>query len=591
MRYSSRSTLASGRVYRHKDARIRAAALIWSLLFSAVIVRLFFFMVVEHAAYVALASTSREVSATLYPKRGTVSVQDTRTGEEYPFAMNRDYAIVYADTRQLQSDEAAKDAAEKIAGILGYDEETSAELFAKLQKRTDPYEPIEQKVDEKTRDAIAALGISGIGFVKEPYRFYPEGAVGGPVIGFVGKDADGRPKGQYGVEGFWEKELAGSGGVFEGLRSARGRWIPLAGKLFNPAEDGADLVLSLDRTLEWKACDVLKRAAEAYGAGSASLILMDPHTGAIRAMCSVPDFDPNHYGKVASAASYNNTGIYTPYEPGSVFKPLTLAAALNEGLMTPNTPFTDTGSRDAGCKTAIRNAENKIYGLQTMTGVLEQSINTGVIFAVEKLGKKKFLSYVHAFGFGVKSGIDLNSEEDGDISSLGKGRDDGLDCYAATASFGQGIATTPIQLAAAFSAIANGGVLMRPYIVQRVRYADGRVEETRPREIRRVVTERTASLVRGMMVSTVDKGHSKSARVPGYYVGGKTGTAQIAGLGGYIQDTNHTFVGFAPAEHPKFVMVVKFEKPARAYADSTASPVFGEIAKFALQYYGIAPTR
>src|SRR3989338_5283015 len=313
------------------------------------------------------------------------------------------------------------------------------------------------------------------------------------------------------------------------------------------------------------ACEKLAGAAKEYQASSGALVILEPKTGAIRALCSWPDFDPNNYNQVDAIEVYNNTAVFTPYEPGSIFKPITMAAAINEGAVTPETVFHDSGSAEARCRKPIKNAAEKSYGNQTMVGVMENSINTGLVFVIKKLGKNKFIDYVERFGFGVKEGVEV-------------------DCYAATAAFGQGITATPLQMATAIGVIANGGKLIKPYVVSEVRYSDGRVERTKPVEIRSVLTARAASLVAGMMVSVVDNGQAKSARVPGYYVAGKTGTAQIPGPGGYTEDTNHSFVGFAPIDDPKFVMVVKFEKPARKYADSTAAPTFAAIAKFALEY-------
>jgi len=368
--------------------------------------------------------------------------------------------------------------------------------------------------------------------------------------------------------------------------------VPLAsGWSFAKAEDGADILLTIDRTLEYKACGILKKAQEEYGAVSASLIMLEPKIGAIRAMCSFPSFDPNNYSQVVSVNFYNNNNIFTPYEPGSVFKPLVMAGALNEGVVKPETTFVDTGAREGFCQTPIKNAMGKSYGLQNMSGILENSINTGMVFVAEKLGKKKLLEYIKNFGFGTKEGIELDTEISGKIDTLNLKKGDKIDCYGATASFGQGITATPLQVATAFGAIANGGKLMKPYIVDELRFSDGHIEKTKPQELREILSNRSSLLTRSMMVNVIDKGHSTLAAVKGYYVGGKTGTAQIPGPGGYTEETNHTFVGMAPIDDPKFVLLVKFEKPQRLWADGTAAPVFGEIAKFALGYYQIPPSR
>lgn len=576
-----------------KETRLRCVWVVFLLLGGLVIGRLFILMILQHGYYTALAAGSREVYDDLFPKRGSVFIQDSRTREEFPLAMNHDLFLVFADTRQIISDEEANKVANKLADVFKYDDKKKLEVFLQLNKRTDPYEPIEKKVEEAVVEKLKAMKLPGIGFVRKPFRFYPEGELASNIIGFVGQDEKGNDIGRYGIEGYWQKELAGSGGFMEGAKSAAGGWIPLAGWTFKQAENGADLLLTIDRSIQYQACERLRQGMKEYGAQSAALVVIEPDTGAIRAICSLPDFNPNEYGKVDSARVYNNTAVFTPYEPGSIFKPITMSAAINDGMVSPNTMFNDPGEQVGFCDTPLKNANEKTFGVQTMTGVLENSINTGMVFVVGKLGREKFVDYAQKYGFGVKTGLGLDSESSGTIEALLQKRKNSnkIDCSTATASFGQGIMATPLQMATAFSTIVNGGKLMRPYIVEEARYADGRVERTKPEEIRRVLSAEAASLTSGMLVSVVEKGQSTHAKVAGYYVGGKTGTAQIAGSGGYTNETNHSFIGFAPADNPKFVAIVKFEKPNRAWADSTASPVFQDVAKFVLQYYHVPPSR
>jgi cell division protein FtsI/penicillin-binding protein 2 len=352
-----------------------------------------------------------------------------------------------------------------------------------------------------------------------------------------------------------------------------------------------NLVLTIDRTLQFEACKILEEQRRFYQAETAALIIMDPNTGAIKTMCSSPILDLNKYNQVESGDAYNNQAVYTSYEPGSVFKPIIMSAALNEGVITPDTTFVDTGSVEVGCKKPIYNAELKSYGLQTMTGILENSINVGMVFVANKLGKEKFKDYVGAYGFGVKTGIELDTETDGTIDSLSISKNNNIDCYTATASFGQGITATPLQLVNAFATIANGGKFMRPYIVEKKIYPNGKEEITKPREIKTILDKRTANLLSGMLVRVIDTGQASNAKVPGYYMAGKTGTAQIAEKGQYTAETNHTFIGFGPVDDPKFVMLVKFGKPKVNYSSSTAAPTFGKVAQFIMQYYHIPPSR
>jgi len=548
-------------------------------------------MIFQHSFYVALAAGSHEVYSNLFPDRGNVYIQDSRTSEEYPLAMNRDRFLVYADTRDITSDAMAEEVAEGLAAVFQYDSDKKFSIYLQINKRDDPYEPLEKKVDESVIEQLQEKGLPGIGWVRQPFRYYPEGDLAAHVIGFVGKDEEGDNIGRYGVEGYWQKELAGSGGFFSGAKGALGGKIPLAGWSFKAAEDGADILLTIDRTLQFQACEKLRQYMIEFKAQGAALIIMDPNTGAIRAMCSLPDFDPNIYNQVDSIDIYNNTAIFTPYEPGSVFKPVAMAAALNEEILTPDTTFYDTGSRAGLCQKPIKNADGKVYQTASMTQVLEESINTGMVFVAEQLGKKKFNEYVEKFGFGVREGIKLDSEVSGNISTIYLKRGDDLDCYGATASFGQGITATPLQLITAFGAIANSGTLMKPYIVEEIRYSDGKIERFKAEEIRQVVDKGTSTLLSGMLVNVVEGIHARTAGVDGYHVAGKTGTAQIPGPGGYTDETIHTFAGYGPVDDPKFVMLVKFEKPQRRFSSYTAAPTFGQIAKFVLQYYQVPPTR
>jgi cell division protein FtsI/penicillin-binding protein 2 len=309
-------------------------------------------------------------------------------------------------------------------------------------------------------------------------------------------------------------------------------------------------------------------------------------------MCGAPDFDSNEYGNVESINVFNNPAIFDAYEPGSVFKPLTMAAAIDAGAVTPTTTFTDTGSVLVdGWPKPIGNAEGKVYGTVDMTKVLEDSINTGMIYAMRAMGMETFVVYVKSFGFGQYTGIELETENAGTIDSL----DLGAEIYAATASFGQGITVTPLQIVMAYAAIANGGVLKAPLIVDEIQYADGTVEKRSTRDIAQVMDPKTARLVSAMLVSVIEHGHGKRAAVPGYYIGGKTGTAQVAktdGIGYEQDNTIGSFAGFGPVEDPKFAMVVRIDNPKDVvWAESTAAPLFGEIAQFLLQYFEVPPVR
>ncbi len=552
------------------------------LIALAIIVRLFILQVIQHDYYALFALNTHEISKKLYPSRGAIYFQDSRTSEKYPAAVNREYYLIYASPREMLP-RAVASTTQRLVELLGVkDPQEQTELLAKLENHASGYVPLAKKVDKDVADAVRAADITGVYITPRLYRYYPEERLGANILGFVGSNEQGNLLGRYGLEGYWENKLAGHGGFLEGEQGALGSWITLGQRTIKEPENGPELVLTIDRTLEYKACERLRQGLEDYKAKSGVLVMMDPKTGAIRAMCSLPDFDPNNYSHVDDLNVYNNTSIFTPYEPGSVFKPITMAAGLDLGLISPTTMYTDPCERIIN-GFHLRNAERKCYGQQSMTQVLEKSINTGVVWVQEKMGNEQFKHYVSKFGFGVRTGITLNTEVSGDINSLSKKGQ----IFGANGSFGQGLTVTPLQLATAYSAIANDGRLPKPYIVEQVQYENGKKERTTPQTTEQVISPRAAKLLSGMLVSVVEN-HYHAAKIPHYYVAGKTGTAQIPERGSYsLNRTNHTFAGFAPAANPRLVVVVKYEEPERRWAEQTALPVFRDVMKFALDYYGV----
>lgn len=559
---------------------------------AIICLRLFGLQVIDAAYYRALAEGQYAFYQDLYPERGTIYAVDLKDGKRYPVATNINLGFVVADPRHVED---VHETANILATIFALTDEELLTLEDRLSKEDDQWEPVKREVPEEQLAQIDAAQeegkLQGISYTRWPSRIYPEAGFGGQVLGFVGANEDGTTSGKYGLEGFFEEELAGVAGYLESERDAKGRLVPVGDQSFQKAVDGASLVLTIDRNIQYTACKLLREAVSKHGADRGSLVILDPSTGAVLSMCGAPDFDPNTYGEVTDASVFTNQTIFGAYEPGSIFKPLTIAAAIDAGAITPATTFEDLGYvDDVGCETPIRNSEDKVYGPQTMTQVLEESINTGVIFAMRAMGREVFESYVRNFGFGAYTEIALQKEVPGDVSALERSSE----CYAATVSFGQGLTATPLQMAAAYLALANSGQLMRPYVVSEVQFADGSVEKTTPLAIRQVVSEKTANLVSAMLISVVENGHGKRAGVQGYYIAGKTGTAQVAGSDGrYSADnTIGSFAGYGPVGDPKFVMVTRIDHPRDVqYAESTAAPLFGEIAEYLLRYFEVPPQR
>lgn len=555
--------------------RLTILALIIFILAFLILLKLIKLQIFDHRYYSALAKDQQEFFSELIPNRGEIFINEINENKVYPLATNRQYYLMYAIPTQVTK---PQEISELIAKMFPVDQE---KIFKQLIKENDVYEPLVHKLNDQQKAEIEKLNLVGIKFMEENWRYYPEKNLASQILGFVGYQGDERV-GRYGLEGYFEKELAGQKGATNFTRDALGRLIPVADNNFQPAQDGVDLVLTLNRSIQYIACSALEKTVLRHGADEGTVIVMDPKTGAILAMCNYPDFDPNEYNKVKDPNYYNDSAIFKAYEPGSIFKPITMAAALDLGRLTPETTYEDTGEvKIAGF--TINNYDKKAHGIKTMTQVLEESLNTGAIFASQKVGNELFKKYVKDFGFGKTTGITLKTEVSGNISSLGKG-----DVYTATASFGQGITATSLQMVAAYGVFANEGKLMKPYLVAEERFADGRVIKTEPEVIRQVISPKTALTISGMLASVVKNGHAKGAQIEGYYVAGKTGTAQIANpvTGEYYPDqTNQTFVGFAPLDDPCFVVLTKIVNPKGvSFAEGTAIPLFHEIGQFLVNY-------
>jgi cell division protein FtsI/penicillin-binding protein 2 len=472
-------------------------------------------------------------------------------------------------------------------------EDIIGKYVEKLSKKNDPYELIQKKVDDIDLQKIKDLKIAGIDFVMENYRYYPSANMSAHLTGYVSNTDDGQV-GHYGLEGFFNEELTGKDGFVKAERAAGRELVIVDDREFFPKQDGSDIILTVNRSIQHKACEKIKEGTIKYGAKVGNVIIMEPKTGAILAMCSYPDFDPNNYNEVGDINIFNNPNIFGGYEPGSIFKAFTLAAGLDQEKITPKSTYEDKGFvMIPGWNKPIKNSDFLTkggHGVVDMDTVLEKSLNTGTIFVMNKIGADTFIDYVKKFGFGEKSGIELETEGLSNIVNLNRKTLRPIE--VATATFGQGITATPLQLVAAYGAIANGGILMKPYIVKEIRTVAGQSSVTQSTEVRRVISERAAMLLSGMLVNVIDKGHAKLAAVPGYYVAGKTGTAQVAGNGGYTNRTMHSFAGFAPVDDPKFVALVEFDNPVNSpWADSSAAPIFKEIASFVLDYYQVAKER
>lgn len=445
---------------------------------------------------------------------------------------------------------------------------------------------LKKQVSFEKRKQIESLKLSGIGFESGSDRYYPEGSTSAHLLGFVGFNAKGDNEGYFGLEGFYDGELKGISGSLRHEKDASGLPIMIGNFLASDAKDGKDLVLNIDRSVQFIVEEELKKGLEKYGAKAASGVVMDPKTGALLSLASYPNYDPKKYYNFPKEY-YKNPIIADQYEPGSTFKVVVMSAAINEDLVKPDTKCDICEGPISMGGFSIRTWNNKYYPNTTLNDVIVHSDNTGMVFVAQKLGKELFYSYLENFGFSKSTEIDLQGESVPDIRSKNEWRNIDL----ATASFGQGIAVTALQMVRAISVIANGGVLMEPHVVKLIK-DEKNTFEIKPKIIRSVIKQSTAQTIKEMMVAAVEEGEAKVIKPKGFKIAGKTGTAEIPVAGHY--DPNKTiasYVGFAPADDPKFVILVRYDQPTSSiYGSETAAPTFFEIAKQLFNYFKIAPT-
>ncbi len=557
--------------------------LVLIVLFGAAITsRLFFLQVLERKLYGAQALGQQTTFNSITGSRGQifcVSSQNTKgnqsSGDLKSLAINKDSWTISASAKDISDKNAF---AKILSPAIG---QKSEQILLELEGE-DSYVILQKNLTTPQLEKIKDLNLKGLFWQNEPDRFYPQGEMASQTIGFLGGGGGPSGSGQYGLEGYYEDILMGKTGILEEKQGIE--------SIFSESNkislDGSDIYLTIDYNIQFQAEQLLKDQQKKNGIDSGQIIVLKPDTGRILALANFPNFNPNQYSKEPDLGIFQNSAVQKLFEPGSIFKPFTMAAAINEGKITPDTKYTDTGSLAFGIKT-IRNFNDKVYGEQTMTQVLENSINTGAVFAEEQLDHKTFFNYIEKFGFTSGTGVDLQGEVYSQNSSL----KNGPDMNYATASFGQGIELTPLQIARGFCAIANGGKLVRPYIVDKV-VSGGDEVYTKPEISRPVVSQQTTLQINSMLISVVDNGFNSVAKIPGYYLAGKTGTAQVPLVGGKGYDPDKTiqsFVGYGPALNPQFLILVKLDNPKVSSSSLSAVPVFKQLAQYIINYWQIPP--
>lgn len=520
--------------------------------------------------FVALAADQRERRVALPAERGDILDRDGAV-----LALSMRMESIFANPRFVPDPQAA---AAALAPVLGID---AAALAGKLgQERGFVY--LARKVDPVVAAKAKALGIPGVESVAEPKRFYPAGSLGAHVLGFVGTDN----KGLAGLEAQYDGLLSGRPGEMLIERDPEGRSIPQGKSHLTPPAPGDDIILTIDREVQFAAESALARAVESYRAKGGSVVVLRPQTGEVLALANLPAFDPNHFATAVPDAR-RNRAVVDVYEPGSANKVITAAAAIESGTADPSAVISVPDRLALAGRTFRDSHPHPTLDL-TLAQVIEQSSNVGTIKVAVDVGKDRLHDYLLRFGYGSPTGLDFPGEAGGIVPNPERWWSTSLP----TIAIGQGVAVTPMQIVGVYGVVANGGEWIQPRLVKARVDGSGRHHPARAPGTRRVIEPGTARQLTGMLTSVVEGTHGtgKAAAVPGYRVAGKTGTAQkprrdIRGYEGYVA----SFVGFAPADRPQLVVGVMLDDPDPIWGGVTAAPVFREVMQFSLRHLGIGP--
>jgi cell division protein FtsI (penicillin-binding protein 3) len=552
---------------RHANRRIRLLVAVFAVVFVAAFARVAWLQAVKAQTLDRLATSQHREDLEVPAERGTIF---DRLGVQLAFGERA--ITVYANPKQIAD---PRETAIAAGEALGLD---PGKLYPLLTDRSKGFVYLARKADPEKADALKAQELAGIGFYPEERRVYPQQAIASEIVGYAGTEN----RGLSGLELQLDEELAGKDGSKTIVRDPFGRTIDVVES--NPVENGKDVFLTVDNTLQGRVERVLRHTVDRWGAKSASAVVLDPRTGGILALAVEPGFDANEYPTVAKWEQdrLRNTAVTDTYEPGSTFKIVTVGGVLESNIVSPSTKFRLPYKLPVADR-VIHDALPR--GTQTMTvsEILSRSSNVGVVTLALQLQRDGLSEWIRRFGFGRKTGIDFPGESRGIV----KRPEEWSGSSIGNVPIGQGIAVTPIQMAAAYGAIANGGIWRQPHLVDRI---EGSERVTTKR--RRVLSEQTAQQLTRMLRGVVEEGSGTYARVPGYRVAGKTGTAAKPDPNGGYSDTRYvaSFVGFAPASRPRLVVLVTVDEPRGAiWGGTVAAPPFAAIAHFALQYLEIQP--
>jgi cell division protein FtsI (penicillin-binding protein 3) len=553
-------------------SRLIVAAMVFAAWTVGIEARLLYLQVFQHSEMVARADKQRLNTIVTPARRGDIL---DRNGRVLAYSVDAD--SIFADPSEIKDPEAV---AAAVCRALAHCDEKDRAVIVKNLKRSGQFAYLARKVAPEEEERVRALGIKGIGVAKESRRFYPKRELLAHVIGYVGMDNAGLG----GLESAYDSLIRGRNGKILLQRDARRN--ALTSHVERDATAGATLELTIDQYLQNIAERELEAGVREYGAAGGSVVIMDPNSGEILAMANAPTFNPNVYDRLPEV-NRRNRAIQDLYEPGSTFKIVTAAAALEEGLIAPEDMIdVSAGKIVIGSRPPIYDVHR--YGVLSFTSVIVKSSNVGAIKVGLKLGPERLSRYVNRFGFGHPIVSDFRGENPGIVWEPTK-----LDNSAvASVSMGYQVGVTPVQMAAAVSSVANGGTFYEPHAV-RATIKDGQRTNVAPKALRRTISERTAGQLTAIMEAVVEEGTAKKAQIEGYTIAGKTGTAHKVVDGRYSpSEYNASFVGFLPSRKPAMTIVVVIDSPhGNGYMGGVvAAPIFKRIAEASLRHLGIAPT-
>lgn len=559
----------------------------------AILGRVFYFAVVLYEKQDLSQAVGNEVF-TRRNMRGEIYLEDKNSHSLYPLAINKRYYNISLNPRMIQDGDLDK--IQKI--IFSYYQTNNkdyneaivlmAKIKDKIQKKDSYFLNLLSKIelDDPVAEEVKKAKIKGLYLTTYYDRYYPLGTKLAQLVGYYGYRGDHK-EGIYGIEEFYNDYLNGNIGSLYRKDDVVNKTL----RLFNPNylafNENIKLILTIDPNLNFKTDEILDRYLKKFGAELGIVAIMDSNTGAIIALSSWPSFDPNHYYEITDYNLFLNPLISNTFEPGSIFKIFTFALGYFFRKISPDEWYIDKGFIKSGTY-VIKNAAEKVYGRIPLKEALLKSINTGVIYIVEKLSDEEYIRGLESLGLAELTEIDSPYEAKGSILNVYSNRE--IDKFVS--SFGQGISMTPIRFMTAAASLINGGKLLKPYFLQKILVDDKVIYEAKPYIVRQVLDDYSRNLIKSLMVETVESGTARRAKIAGYNIGAKTGTAQISltGKKGYSEDFIHSIISFVPYQDPRFLIFIRLDKPKNVrFAEETVVPALKEINEYLFYYYGIQP--